>query len=185
MIIFEIPEDELQDYGKVCSRCKEWRFWEQFHHSTPDYYKDGLRTVCKSCRVAYDASHYEKNAEREKTRARDKRAADPDAAIKARAKKFGLTLDQLLKMYSDQDHRCAWCGRHESELNYLCVDHDRNCCPGERSCGQCVRQLLCERCNFAEGHLKHWPEALVVLNNLAWYNPDRNVPNFKGGLEND
>lgn len=35
----------------------------------------------------------------------------------------------------------------------LVVDHDHACCPGERSCGVCVRGFLCGNCNSAIGLL--------------------------------
>lgn len=34
------------------------------------------------------------------------------------------------------------------------IDHDHDCCPGEKSCGQCVRGVLCSRCNSHLGHLE-------------------------------
>lgn len=40
----------------------------------------------------------------------------------------------------------------------LAVDHDHDCCPGVRSCGLCVRGLLCMQCNAAAGLLGDEPE---------------------------
>ena len=34
------------------------------------------------------------------------------------------------------------------------VDHDHTCCPAGRSCGSCVRGILCRKCNVAIGYLK-------------------------------
>jgi len=31
------------------------------------------------------------------------------------------------------------------------VDHDHACCPGWKSCGKCVRGMLCEGCNIVLG----------------------------------
>jgi hypothetical protein len=40
------------------------------------------------------------------------------------------------------------------------IDHDHACCPGENSCGQCVRALLCIYCNTGIGYFKDEPERL-------------------------
>jgi hypothetical protein len=45
---------------------------------------------------------------------------------------------------------CAICERPPDKakrVKRLVVDHDHACCPGGKSCGKCVRGLLCEWCN--------------------------------------
>jgi hypothetical protein len=45
----------------------------------------------------------------------------------------------------------------------LVVDHDHNCCPGEKSCGQCVRGFLCTLCNSAAGMVLDDPATADAL----------------------
>lgn len=55
----------------------------------------------------------------------------------------------------------------------LAVDHDHMCCPADaRSCGQCVRGLLCGRCNSAAGLLLDSVESarMMVKYLEAWVN---------------
>lgn len=59
-----------------------------------------------------------------------------------------------------QQGRCAGCN---TESLVLHVDHDHSCCPGERTCGHCVRGLLCGRCNNALGLIQDSVETLLSL----------------------
>lgn len=74
--------------------------------------------------------------------------------------RLGVTAEQYDFMFRSQDGLCAICHKPESRtvgktgtLRRLSVDHDHLCCKGLRSCGKCIRGLLCSSCNFAIGHL--------------------------------
>jgi hypothetical protein len=73
-----------------------------------------------------------------------------------RAAMYSLTVDVLERMKIDQWWRCAIC---QELTDQLAVDHDHSCCPTKtRSCGKCVRGLLCRNCNLALGYLRDNPD---------------------------
>lgn len=68
--------------------------------------------------------------------------------------KYSLTDADFIALIEAQGNRCAICRSTEpGGSGAWHVDHDHNCCPGGRSCGRCVRGLLCSRCNTALGLL--------------------------------
>jgi hypothetical protein len=76
--------------------------------------------------------------------------------------KYGLTPEALEDMIKAQDGRCAVC-REEFDAekhNGICVDHDHSCCPGEKTCGKCVRGILCDCCNKLLGNARDSVEIL-------------------------
>jgi hypothetical protein len=76
---------------------------------------------------------------------------------------YGLTVEQYDAMLAAQGGGCAICGAvaADSTGRSLHVDHDHNCCPGERTCGKCVRGLLCRRCNLGIAHFNERADLLV------------------------
>ena len=61
---------------------------------------------------------------------------------------FGITLERYQAMLTAQGGCCAVCRRSASEFpRAFHVDHDHACCPGKKTCGNCVRGLLCPNCN--------------------------------------
>ncbi len=75
--------------------------------------------------------------------------------------KFGITLADYEDLLKLQGGVCAICGTPPIRRG-LDVDHDRLCCPGMRSCGKCIRGLLCSPCNRALGYFAEDPERLRV-----------------------
>lgn len=68
---------------------------------------------------------------------------------------------QLRDLLAQQNGKCAICGDVPG-VRRLAVDHDHACCPGRKSCGKCVRGLLCGRCNTGLGMFKDSPDRLLA-----------------------
>lgn len=58
--------------------------------------------------------------------------------------RYGLDLETYEAMIAQQGGVCAICGEVPEQW---AVDHDHACCSGANSCGECIRGLLCQRCN--------------------------------------
>lgn len=66
-------------------------------------------------------------------------------------KNYGLTAQQRDQMIASQGGVCAICKKlppkREGQGGWH-VDHDHSCCPtAAKSCGRCVRGILCSPCN--------------------------------------
>jgi hypothetical protein len=91
--------------------------------------------------------------------------------------KYTLTEEDYAELLASQNGKCAVCltvPPDGNPRNGFHVDHDHACCPGRRSCGRCVRGLLCGECNRALGMLH---DDSVRIRALAEY-ADR----FAGGV---
>lgn len=139
---------------KVCCRCRQSKPTSEFHKNSRSL--DGLTYQCKSCAAVRSRASHAANPERRKLTSRKCELNT----------KYRMTLNQYDTMLADQDGRCLICNRVETslanggEVRRLTVDHDHACCPGKRSCGKCIRGLLCNRCNHAIGKLEDNPELL-------------------------
>ncbi len=76
---------------------------------------------------------------------------------------YKLTPDQYDAIAGGQGNVCAICGEKPPGASRLFVDHDHACCPArKRSCGECVRGLLCSRCNLMIGYARDDPAVLIA-----------------------
>lgn len=67
---------------------------------------------------------------------------------------YSLTPERLIEIVTAP---CSICGSSEA----ISVDHDHSCCPGETSCGKCVRGGLCSGCNLGLGAFRDDPARLL------------------------
>lgn len=74
---------------------------------------------------------------------------------KARITAYGLTEETFAQLLEIQENACAMCREPLEEGQGRHIDHDHACCPVSlRSCGKCVRGILCHTCNIALGHIE-------------------------------
>lgn len=138
---------------KECPLCNEVLPIDSFYQR-----KTGRRdTYCKMCRRALSRKDFEDNREA-RVAAQVEYRKLPDAARKRRLldvrNKYGLSEEQ----YDALPKACQICNSVDS----LAIDHDHACCPGVRSCGACVRGVLCDACNRGIGFMRDSPERLIA-----------------------
>ena len=130
---------------KTCSKCGQTKPLDSFYKAKGC--RDGRRGTCTECRREYNRSWRSANPGRQ-------RASDLKRT-------YGLTADEYAAKLRGQGGGCAICGKTPEENGrYLAIDHDHSCCPGKRSCGKCVRGLLCIACNAGIGNFKDSTELL-------------------------
>lgn len=79
--------------------------------------------------------------------------------------KYGITLGQRAVLLKEQGGGCAICGTKRPGSKGWALDHDHACCgrPSDaKTCGKCIRGVLCGRCNLAIGLFDDDPERLRV-----------------------
>lgn len=91
---------------------------------------------------------------------------DPERTRVANLKNlYKITPERKAEMLAEQGGRCAVCGTTEPKLRWD-VDHDHACCPGQITCGRCIRGILCDTCNRGLGLFHDRP---AVLRSAATY----------------
>jgi hypothetical protein len=121
-----------------CSACRKAAFVAECHPNRPHF----ARGQCERCY----SNDYQRG----------------DRARGYRLKHlFGITLERYNAMLAAQHSACAICGTtNPGGTGTFHVDHNHACCPGKRSCGECIRGLLCLQCNHLLGNCQDDPDVL-------------------------
>lgn len=149
---------------KRCGTCRYWLPLSEFGKANDR--PDGVRSRCHECVSAYyrEWRARPENAGKIAAYTRACRDRDPkrdqENRLRARCKAYGITVEQYRAMLAAQDGRCGMCNLPEEENGImLAIDHDHACCPDPcRSCGRCLRGLLCDPCNRALGYVEGYRE---------------------------
>lgn len=151
-----------------CQPCREvsYSHWSACERPTPKHPagRKGTRSGYHAHVYAQETACDECLRETAKIRAKA-RVDDPYLALRdALWSKYRLSLEAYRSLLEAQDYRCAICGVDtptDIRTNRFHVDHDHSCCPGNKSCGACVRGLLCHACNTALGNFQDDPKRLT------------------------
>lgn len=162
---------------KICRVCNIEKTLDLFHISL----QRGVENRCLACTKEYNNRYYQSNREElliksaeynvenkerrasyyKEYRVKNKQLLDEKEMIR----KFGINDEQYQKILVKQGGGCATCGRKE-QWRRMPIDHDHTCCPGKKSCGNCIRGILCDYCNRAMGLLQ---DDVVILQNMIKY----------------
>jgi len=151
---------------KRCTKCLVDKPTIMF--SPQKFGKYGVRSWCKLCSSAHGRAYQKANNTKIHETNLRWIANNQDRYHNRRLfYKYGISYDEYKLLLDKQQHVCAICGNGETRTSkdgrtlWLSVDHDHRCCPSEKSCGRCVRGLLCWRCNTAIGKFNDDPELIM------------------------
>jgi hypothetical protein len=180
-----------KDGLKQCTKCQNYKETSDFHKFSKA--QDGLKPWCKVCVREYDLAEDDpkrvmpRKLQGIKIHCRKcERYLDKTDFPKLRKngkyltytyciecdnlighignlKNYGLTRDDYVNMEKSQNGVCKICGEPEKYKKRLSVDHDHACCSGSKSCGKCIRGLLCSNCNRVLGQVNDNVETLQTM----------------------
>ncbi len=162
--------DRKKDHDglRTCIKCNEEKNLEESF-----YLNSASKTrlwTCIECLLTQKRDEYQENKEEVKEQARKSRRTDPRRHRQYDMKKrFKIGFPEFDERFEKQGKMCAGCGATESgqPSGEWHIDHDHSCCPAKgRTCGKCIRGILCRSCNLTLGNAK---DNITRLRSLANY----------------
>lgn len=142
---------------KLCRGCGLVLGYELFYDRNKGVGPLRLDARCRDCES--ERSLLRQRAQREKgVKQRTVRKTPLQARIANLRHMFRMEPEDYRALLERQGGGCAICGTPEPQPFGLGVDHDHTCCfekndsgSYKRTCGRCVRGLLCQPCNSGLG----------------------------------
>lgn len=141
--------------NKTCNKCGQDKDLDSFCKGKQ--YKDGRKNICKRCHTDYMIQYYKNNPNKKAAKIRLNTQKRPNWS------RHHLSQEEYQKLFDLYSGKCHSC--HERDA--INIDHDHSCCKGTRSCGKCVRGILCSQCNTALGLMNDNPEMIKKLKQYA------------------
>jgi len=139
--------------ARIEPTCGKWMPRAKTHCARRPGHKGECRTA-----AALIETRQRKTARRHGTRLRDDPAVTARWRRKHKFVRLGITEQRFNELLAAQGHACAMCHEPFGDA-FPNVDHDHKCCKRQakaraKTCGQCIRGLLCFRCNTALGYIE-------------------------------
>ena len=150
---------------KICSKCKIEKSFDEFYKNKNA--PDGHRYWCVPCTNSSNDGWYANNKIKRKKSLQEWRNKNPELIrelqknfhrrnrVKEKLKRYGISIDIFNSLLSKQNNKCKICPRvldSHDKIHTPHIDHDHSCCKGPRSCGKCIRGIICHSCNQVLGH---------------------------------
>jgi len=174
----------IRTASKVCRCCNKEKHKSQFYLSKQP--KDGYDYYCKECRNDKTVEGHAKNPRRcgltectkphyangycKSHNARVARNGHPEPTTTIRDKRVIENAAKTMWLYNVDfewyekklDKGCDICGKSNKEWYGLHIEHDHSCCNSNKSCGKCIRGVVCASCNTT---LMHYDRGTIRKNN--------------------
>lgn len=122
--------------AKTCTKCGESKPHSEYYKAA---HRNGRAAWCKPCTAAYFRGYWKKRNEEGRKRVR----THEHHRRKTLKKKYGLTLEDYNRMFTEQGGVCCICGEAESGNPYGVLEVEHNGQTGR------IRGLVCHPCNNA------------------------------------
>jgi hypothetical protein len=119
----------------------------QYYKVSPKKYGAARNTCSPEC-----LEKWFKAADKAREASKPAREPKPYKSGDGRKYRYSLSDDAFNAMLAEQDYCCLICGRTEPGSKGWQIDHDHSCCEGQKTCGACVRGILCVKCNVGLGY---------------------------------
>jgi hypothetical protein len=147
---------------ELIKRCKDCNFFPNSYEELEQTFikdksmSDGYGSLCKKCRNKRQNISNEKRRDYIRKRQRRQQILS-----------YNISVEKYEEILKNQNNCCPICKNSlNQEKKYPSIDHDHSCCEGKKSCGKCVRGVICNRCNTMLGMAK---DDTIVLENAIKY----------------
>ncbi len=139
---------------KHCPKCQQVKLRSEFYKNKNAH--DGLQGYCKPCSIATVRELHQKDPKKHSDYNKKWDKANPQKKRDNHLKwRLGIPYGTYDRLFTEQEGKCAICGRTDSGNSRTTVFHTDHCAETGN-----VRGLLCRPCNIGIGHFFHRVEFL-------------------------
>ena len=156
---------------KICYSCKLEQLATLDYFQKSNSHKDGLTSYCKTCCGIKYKIRYNPLKEKIRKHKQYRKNLELDSLYNFKNDiriAYCLSWERFNELFDSQGKACKICKTTKKPTRGWHIDHDHKCCNSRKTCGKCIRGILCQGCNLGLGGFKDNPknlqEAINYLN---------------------